>query len=37
MKPIGIIGGGLAGLSAACVLAARGEKFAPEHHPETAP
>ena len=26
MKPIGIIGGGLAGLSAACVLAARGHK-----------
>jgi phytoene desaturase len=26
MKPIGIIGGGLAGLSAACVLAARGRK-----------
>lgn len=26
MKPIGIIGGGLAGLSAACVLAARGNK-----------
>ncbi len=28
MKPIGIIGGGLAGLSAACVLAARGRKVA---------
>ena len=26
MKPIGIIGGGLGGLSAACVLAARGHK-----------
>ena len=26
MKPIGVIGGGLAGLSAACVLAARGRK-----------
>ncbi len=26
MKPVGIIGGGLAGLSAACVLAARGRK-----------
>ena len=26
MKPVGIIGGGLGGLSAACVLAARGYK-----------